>query len=48
MKLHPNYIKELKEKYKDQEYTGSDWENAFSFSLAFIILWIIPVIFKEK
>ena len=28
MKLHPNYIKELKEKYKDQEYTGSDWEKA--------------------
>ena len=29
-------------------FIDGDWENAFSFSLVFIILWIIPVIFKEK
>lgn len=28
MKFHPNYIEALKEQYKDQEYTGSDWEKA--------------------
>ena len=29
-------------------FIDGDWQNAFSFSLVFIILWIIPVIFKEK
>lgn len=29
-------------------FIDGDWENAFSFLLVFIILWIIPAIFKEK
>ena len=28
MKLHENYIKELKDQFKDKEYKGSEWEKA--------------------
>ena len=28
MKLHENYIKELKDQFKDKEYKGSKWEKA--------------------